>query len=346
MKELLDWYHVNKRELPWRNTHDPYKIWLSEIILQQTRVKQGLDYYLKFVDKYPDIDTLAAAGERDVLKLWQGLGYYSRARNLLITAKELKRKYKSKFPADYQSILSLKGIGDYTAAAISSLAFGLPYPVIDGNVKRVYSRFAGMRADINSRKGNKKLNKISWRMLDKNKPGEYNSAVMELGALCCLPRNPLCDECPLKLTCHAYKHGLTGKLPVKKKKAKQKIRYLTYVVLEKQGKIMIRLRKNNDIWKGLYDFPSIENDNKQNSKFPGTEKKELINIFNIRKFNIESVSDEYEHTLSHRKLKAKFVRLRLNEPLRKAPSDCLWIDREKIYNYPVPRLIEKYIKEL
>lgn len=228
--QIIEWYRTNKRDLPWRKTKNPYQIWLSEIILQQTRVEQGLSYYLKFIEKYPSIKDLANAPQDEVLKLWQGLGYYSRARNLHYTSKVITDKYKGEFPATYKEILDLKGIGEYTAAAISSFSFNLPYPVIDGNVYRVLSRVFDIDTPIDSTLGKKEFKELAYELINKNNPSEYNQAIMEFGALYCKPQSPDCENCIFTSTCLAFKTKKINELPVKSKKLKQKNRYFNYLV--------------------------------------------------------------------------------------------------------------------
>ncbi|HXB14093.1 MAG TPA: A/G-specific adenine glycosylase [Bacteroidia bacterium] len=342
--KLLNWYNKNKRDLPWRNTADAYKIWLSEVILQQTRVNQGMNYYLAFTKKYPTVLKLAAASEHEVLKLWQGLGYYSRARNMHNAALHVKEHFKGKFPTDYESIRSLKGVGDYTAAAIASFAYNLPYPVIDGNVMRVYSRFLGITSPIDSTEGKKQLIEAANEFLVKKDPGTYNQAIMELGALVCTPKNPKCTECPLQAQCYAYSHKLTEKLPIKQGKTKQRERYLNYLVISSGNKIILRTRNEKDIWKGLHDFPCIETDRPITMQ-KLTSEKEWHSIFGKNKVSIQSVSVAYTHILSHQRLKAIFIKIDLKKPLLKLPKDCFWIKPENIDGYAIPRLIERYLSE-
>jgi A/G-specific adenine glycosylase len=340
--KLLKWYEVNKRNLPWRATSDPYKIWLSEVILQQTRVNQGWDYYNRFTEKYPTILKLAAASEHDILKLWQGLGYYSRARNMHHAAKEIVAKYKGKFPTDYESIRALKGVGDYTAAAIVSIAFKLPYAVVDGNVLRVYSRLLGISAPIDSTEGKKKIWEAAAELLPKNNPGNYNQAIMELGALCCTPKTPNCLECPVQSACYAYAKKQTNKLPVKQAKTKVRDRFLNYIVLSKGDSLLLRNRKGNDIWKGLNDFPCIETE-KAITPEKLISSKELKAMLSTANPVIESIPTSYKHILSHQKLNAQFIKIKIDKTLKKLPPDCFWIEKKNINKYAVPRLIERYI---
>jgi A/G-specific adenine glycosylase len=340
--KLLKWYEVNKRDLPWRGTNDPYKIWLSEVILQQTRVNQGWDYYNRFTEKYPTVSKLAAASEHDILKLWQGLGYYSRARNMHHAAKEIVAKYKGQFPTDYESIRALKGVGDYTAAAVASIAYKLPYAVVDGNVLRVYSRLLGISAPIDSTEGKKKIWEAAAELLPKNNPGNYNQAIMELGALCCTPKSPNCPECPVQSTCYAYEKKQTSKLPVKQGKTKVRDRFLNYIVISKGDSVLLRNRKGNDIWKGLNDFPCIETE-KSISPDKLISGKELKAMLSTVKPVIESVSTPYKHILSHQKLNAQFIKIKIGKTLKKLPPDCSWVEKKNINKYAVPRLIERYI---
>ena len=230
-QKIIFWYEHNKRDLPWRNTRDPYLIWLSEIILQQTRVDQGMSYYLKFVGEFPTVKQLAKADNEKVMKLWQGLGYYSRARNLHTTAKIILLEHKGVFPKEFETILALKGVGEYTAAAIASFAYNKPYAVVDGNVYRVLSRVFDISTPIDSTQGKKEFNHLAGELLDKNKPAIYNQAIMEFGAMQCKPINPYCAVCPLNTMCLAYSKKLVAELPVKSKKTKVRDRYFNYIVL-------------------------------------------------------------------------------------------------------------------
>lgn len=340
--KLLQWYEDNKRDLPWRSTSDPYKIWLSEIILQQTRVNQGTAYYLRFVEKYPTITELATASEDEVLKVWQGLGYYSRARNLHQAAKAIRHSFKGLFPRKYEDIRGLKGVGPYTAAAIASFAYNLPYAVLDGNVMRVYSRLFGITDPIESMKGRKKLQHLADELLPKENSASYNQAAIELGALVCLPKNPHCTDCPLQIHCEAFAHKLTNKLPVKQLKAIKKVRFLNYLVIQSGQRVVIRKRSHNDIWKGLYDFPCIET-TASASLQQLAEKSEWINTFGKNKVAIQSVSGEYKHLLTHRKLLVTFIKLILDKPIKPMPEGCEWINLRKLHLYAVPRVIDRYI---
>lgn len=343
-QKLLLWYNSNKRDLPWRNIADPYKIWLSEVILQQTRVNQGWEYYLRFIEQYPSVSALAKAKQQDVLKLWQGLGYYSRARNLHEAAQHIAQKHKGKFPADYTSIRELKGVGEYTAGAIASIAYSLPFPAVDGNVMRVYSRLFGISTPIDSTIGKKEMYTIASELVPHESPGTYNQAVMELGAMVCTPSNPDCGNCPVQEACYAYANKMIAKFPIKQGKTKQRNRYLNYLVITSGDKIMIRLRTKKDIWHGLHDFPLIETDKAMPpNKF--LKEKKWNEVINITKPVINDISDEYTHILSHQKLYTRFYTMAVTQKKTSLPDDCFWIKIKDIENYAVPKLIDLYIRE-
>lgn len=304
-KCLLHWYEIHHRSLPWRQTSDPYKIWLSEIILQQTRVNQGLPYYERFVENFPTVQHLARAEEREVLRLWQGLGYYSRARNLLSCARTVVSEYQGNFPNNYEELLRLKGVGRYTAAAIASFAFKEAVPVVDGNVMRLLSRYFGLEDDIlQSTTWNKFFALAKENMYDP-KPDIYNQALMEFGALQCKPASPNCIDCVLKANCFAFKHGLQSKLPVKIKKTKVQHVYLYYMVLQQGENLFLKERKAAGIWKGLYDFPLVE------TKEP--EKAEILTQHFLEDMNVEAevlnISEEIKHLLTHRQLHVRFIHI-------------------------------------
>ena len=248
---LLNWFALNGRDLPWRHTRDPYAIWLSEIILQQTRIQQGMDYWLRFMRRWPKVEDLASATEDEVLRMWQGLGYYSRARNLHTAAQQIVQK--GKFPDTLEDIKQLKGVGDYTAAAIGSIAFGLPAAVVDGNVYRVLARHYGIDTPINTTRGKHLFTELAQSLLPADKPAEFNQAMMDFGAIQCTPTSPKCVECPLQETCEALHMGLIDDLPVKEKKLTIKTRHLTYIYIRCKGKTAIRKRPAGDIWQGLWE---------------------------------------------------------------------------------------------
>jgi A/G-specific adenine glycosylase len=339
--KLVSWYQVNKRDLPWRNTANAYYIWLSEIILQQTRVAQGMPYYLSFVKAYPKIEDLANAPEDEVLKMWQGLGYYSRARNLHFTAKDIAANYGGKFPNDYQKILKLKGVGTYTAAAITSFAFDLPYAVVDGNVVRALSRIFGINTPFDTTIGKKQFKELTQELLIKENPSVYNQAIMEFGAMQCKPKSPDCSVCPMRDFCEAYNNNTIAELPVKSKKIKVKNRFLHFLMIEKCGKVYLGKRKSG-IWQGLYEFPFLEFSDSIN-------EKELLlseawaDIFADKKVEIQSVSSEFIHVLSHQKIHAQFWEVKTNDINLK---NYQLIAKEELENYPVSRLTEKYFETL
>lgn len=342
-EKLIGWYNSNKRDLPWRNSKEPYKIWISEVILQQTRVNQGWEYYLRFVEKYPTLKALANAPQRDVLKLWQGLGYYSRARNLHEAARFILKEYGGKFPKEYDSIRKLKGIGDYTAGAIASIAYNLPFPAVDGNVMRVYSRLFGIVTPIDSNTGKKEIYELAKDMLPNSAPGIYNQAVMELGALVCLPVKPRCTVCPIQAACYAYLHKMVTELPKKQGKIVQHNRYLHYLVITHQDSILLHHRTTKDIWQGLYDFPVIETPKPvEAGKFVKAKIwKKLLSLSNPV---IKDISEEYIHILSHQKLYARFYHVAVGNKKANLP-DCIWIKDSELENYAVPKLIDLYIRK-
>ncbi|HET7818266.1 MAG TPA: A/G-specific adenine glycosylase [Bacteroidia bacterium] len=340
---LIKWYNINKRDLPFRRTRDPYKIWLSEIILQQTRVSQGLPYYEKFVELFPTIHHLAKAKEDVVMKAWQGLGYYSRARNLHSTAQHISKVLKGKFPETFEGIKQLKGIGDYTAGAIVSLAFNKPYVVVDGNVFRVLSRYFGIRTPIDSHKGKSEYKEKAESLLDRDKPGDFNQAVMEFGALQCVPVNPDCTICPLKNSCVAYSNDIIHILPVKSKKVKTRIRHFNYLVFRNKGKVLLKKRTEKDIWKNLYDFPLIETEQEINQILQYVKKNTSIKLMS----NTEvSVSKMYKHILSHQIIYARFWKLNsFDDKKYISKNKIIHVDEKQLDKYAFPRLIEQYFQE-
>jgi A/G-specific adenine glycosylase len=342
---IISWYQLNKRDLPWRNTHDPYLIWLSEIILQQTRVDQGMDYYLKFAFEFPSVKHLAKADNEKIMKLWQGLGYYSRARNLHTAAKMILKDFNGSFPTEYVDIRSLKGIGEYTAAAIASFAFNKPYPVVDGNVYRVLARVFGIETPIDSTQGKKDFLELAAELIDKKQPALHNQAIMEFGSLQCKPVNPDCQACPLRSNCYAFAKKKIGELPVKAKKTKVRNRYFNYMVLTNGGSTLINKRLAKDIWTHLYDFPLIETDHQlEESKILGSDEwKKLIGK---NKYSVRSVSENYKHVLSHQHIFAKFWEIECFSELKKIKSSsALVIKQKNIHKYAVPRLIESYLEK-
>lgn len=330
-KKIINWYQENKRELPWRATNDPYKVWLSEIILQQTRVNQGLPYYSRFVEKYPTIKQLANAPEQEVLRLWQGLGYYSRARNLHKCAKQVVTDHGGSFPNSFEGLKKLPGIGDYTAAAIASFSFKEAVAVVDGNVYRVLARVFGIDTPINSPKAKKEFFELAQRLVSKEQPDIFNQAVMEFGALHCAPQNPLCEECPFAKQCVAKAKDLQKQLPVKEKKLKIRKRYFYYRVYQQDNKLAFSKREGKDIWHGLYDFDLIESEKPLTKA--GLEKK-------LGKKKLE-ISEEYKHVLSHQIIYARFILLKSTLKSKVQQFYSL----KKIAELPKPVLISKFLTD-
>lgn len=337
------WYAISKRDLPWRNSRNPYFIWLSEIIMQQTRIDQGLAYYLRFTVEFPTINDLANASEDQVLKLWQGLGYYSRARNLLFTAKYINQHHHGEFPDDYNSIRSLKGIGEYTAAAIASISFNLEYPTVDGNVYRVLSRFFGISEPIDSNSGKKVFYGLAKELIKATNPGMHNQALMEFGALQCTPKNPDCRQCPLMEGCFAFSSGKIGDLPVKRNKTKQRNRYFSYLVFERGNCTWLRQRINTDIWKGLYEFPLVETSEETDIDQILTNN-EWDKITNRTGIIVGNISGWKVHILSHQKIHYRFVQLFMPEEIE-MPDEFVRANKEDILSFAIPKLLENYIDE-
>ena len=341
---LADWYAVNKRELPWRQTKDPYKIWISEIILQQTRVNQGLDYYIRFIKRFPDVKSLAESDEQEVLKYWQGLGYYSRARNLHKAAKIIQNHFNGTFPNNYKEIISLPGIGEYTAAAISSFAFNLPFAAVDGNIFRVLSRLTGDDTPIDTSSGKKLFTETAQNLLDKSEPGMHNQAIMEFGALQCTPSSPNCTSCPLQIFCVAYKQKTTALLPVKKGKTKVTTRYFNYLFIKNDKFTYLQKRTGKDIWMNLYEFPLIETD--KSIDFEGLLKHEsFVTLFDGVKIRIENKIIYKKHILSHQIIYAVFYTININsenENLRRFEKIMI----SELEQYPTSRLTELFLEEI
>lgn len=337
------WYSLHKRDLPWRNTQNPYFIWLSEIILQQTRIDQGTAYYFKFTDEFPNIKDLAEASEDQILKLWQGLGYYSRARNLHFTARYIQDNYHGIFPEDYQSIRLLKGIGDYTAAAIASISFNLEYATVDGNVYRIISRFFGISEPIDSNSGKKEFAQLASELIKGTDPGMHNQALMEFGALQCVPRNPDCNGCPLKEHCVAFNTNSISSFPVKKSKTVQRNRYFSYIIITDELHTWIRQRTENDIWQNLYEFPSLETADKTE-----ISNLSLSTLFQDKKkhgqINIQKVSDWKTHLLSHQRIHYRFIEIKATHEIQVSDS-LVRVNKQDIYNFAVPKLIERFIDQ-
>nr|WP_321232563.1 A/G-specific adenine glycosylase [uncultured Psychroserpens sp.] len=337
---LTHWYSVNKRDLPWRNTKNPYHIWLSEIIMQQTQIKQGLPYYEAFVTNYPTVFDLATADEQAILKLWQGLGYYSRARNLHASAKYIANELHGVFPTTYTDILKLKGVGDYTASAIASICFDESTAVVDGNVYRVLSRYFGIDTPINSTKGIKEFKTLASTLIDSKIPGDYNQAVMEFGATQCKPKNPYCSFCPLKDSCVALQKGIVDQLPVKLKKTKITKKHFNFLVLiSADKKTIFEQRTSKGIWQNLYQFPLIESDIEIISEafkaHPSVKDYFKNSPFSHSIFNTKAIV----HKLSHQHLYTKFWIIEVTDLPKKG------IPISELKTYPTPILISNFIDE-
>ena len=340
--QLLTWYNANKRALPWRKTKDPYRIWISEIILQQTRVNQGLPYYEAFIQKFPNVQALARADEQDVLKIWQGLGYYSRARNLHHASKQVAVN-GGIFPSKYDDLIKLKGIGVYTAAAISSICFKEAKAVVDGNVYRVLSRFNGLADPIDSTAGQKLFAKLANQVMDKNDPGDYNQAIMEFGALQCKPANPDCASCSLNSKCVAFKTNKVNSYPVKTKKIKQRDRYFNYVLLDGDKGTFYQKRLKQDIWQNMYE-PLLIESKKHLGKRGIINSKEWVAVFGDKRDINLVPSDSIEHKLTHQTIKAKFWKAHVDSSSVVEGSKLKEFASDELNEIPLPRLIEKYLE--
>ena len=326
---LLQWFTENGRSLPWRETRDPYAIWLSEIILQQTRIAQGMAYWQRFMQRWPTVEALAAATEDEVLREWQGLGYYSRARNLHAAAQQIVEN--GRFPADYNSVRKLKGVGDYTAAAIASIAFDQPYAVVDGNVYRVLARHFGIETAINSTEGKKTFTALAQSLLPTKQASAFNQAMMDFGAIQCTPQSPRCVLCPLQETCDALHTGRIDQLPVKEKKLQIKTRHLTYIYIRCNGYTAIRKRPKGDIWQGLWELASPPN--------PLSHREGEIPAECIK------VRENVRHVLTHRILLADFY-LYATDTRPPLPEEYIWVREEELDHYAKPRLIEILLESL
>ncbi|OMP32552.1 A/G-specific adenine glycosylase [Mangrovimonas sp. DI 80] len=339
-EKLTHWYSINKRSLPWRKTKNPYHIWLSEIILQQTQIKQGLPYYEAFVKEFPTVFELANANEQEVLKLWQGLGYYSRARNLHFTAKYIANNLQGIFPNNYKGLLQLKGVGDYTASAIASICFDEPAAVVDGNVYRVLARHFGIHTPINSTKGIKEFKELATSLLDSHNPADYNQAIMEFGAIQCKPNNPDCSQCVLQESCVALQTKTVTELPVKLKKVKVSKKHFNFLVLiSSKGETIFKKRTGKGIWQNLYQFPLIETEQPLKSS---TFKKHplIIDYFKEMDFEFSLYNkDTIVHKLSHQHLHTKFWIVEIDQ----LPEKGLPIS--KLKEFPAPILIGNFLDE-
>ena len=339
---LLRWNQLeNNRQMPWKGEKDPYKIWLSEIILQQTRVEQGLAYYHRFIASFPTVDQLAEAPESLVFKHWEGLGYYSRCRNLLASARFISRQLGGRFPSRYDDIRALKGVGPYTAAAVASFAYNLPYAVVDGNVFRVLSRVFGVSLPIDSTGGKKYFNTLAAEVLDKKNPGVFNQAIMDFGATVCKPVAAVCEACVFKKVCYAFIHGKINELPVKEKKPATRKRFFYYLVMEYKGSIAIRQRTAKDIWNQLHEFPMIEAGGTKYKKqiLAEAEKRGLLPASDY--YDVVSISEVFRQQLTHQSITGQFIRVKLKKAI---PGEWNWISRKQMAGLAFPKFINQYLQ--
>lgn len=339
---LISWYQANKRDLPFRGITDPYRIWVSEVILQQTRMEQGIGYYLRFIERFPDIFSLARATEEEVLKAWQGLGYYSRARNLHSSARDIVERLGGVFPQTYEEIVKLKGIGEYSAASIASLAFSEPRAAVDGNVYRFFARHFGFRDPVGSSSGKKRITEKAGLLMDTTQPGTFNQAMIEFGALVCTPQNPACSECVFMEYCVALKHDVVREIPVRSKAVKVRERYFHYFIItftsDQRKRVIISKRTANDVWKNLYDFPLIET----NARLSLSQLKKTTlwsSLIGTAKPLKVMASEEFRHLLSHQVILAVFYHAEVSAPPAGMEMD---IDLEEMESIPLPRLIARY----
>ncbi len=336
---LVKWYLLNKRDLPWRNTVNPYPIWLSEIMLQQTRVAQGLPYYMAFMEAFPTVFDLANAEEEQVLKLWQGLGYYSRARNLHATAKHIATSLNGNFPSNYKELLQLKGVGEYTAAAIASFAYNEPVAVVDGNVFRVLSRYFNMDNDISDGKTKKEFQILAQELLPKNNAALFNQAIMEFGALQCIPKNPNCENCIFSNSCAALQHKKVNILPVKSKKTKVTNKFFNFLILKDiQGNFIVQKREGKGIWENLYEFPLIETEELV-SEIDFMNQLKATKFYNQLPADINLLNtDVIQHKLSHQKLHIRFFQLNFDQKISVSKSFF------EIQKLPFPIVIHNFMQ--
>lgn len=342
-ERIGNWYDKNKRTLPWRESGNPYYIWVSEIILQQTRVQQGTNYYHNFIEKFPTIFILSESSVEQVLLIWQGLGYYSRARNMHKAAKIIVADFKGTFPNDFKQLLKLPGVGEYTAGAIMSLAYEKPYPAIDGNVYRVLSRYFGIDKPIDSSVAKRECYQLALEIMDIKRPGRHNQAVIELGALVCIPRNPNCLECPLREDCYAFNNDRIAELPVKNKQRPVTHRYFYYLVVRKSNTVFIKQRNKKDIWALLYDFLQIETRHSLSLPEDLLAEKQWNEIFKYRKVMIRKISAEFVHKLSHQTIHAWFVEVEADKDFTCTFDSVIEVQFNQMEKYPFPRLIESYL---
>ena len=340
----MDWHRLeNDRQMPWKGEKDPYKIWLSEVILQQTRVEQGWAYYERFVAAFPTVTDLAKAPETRVFKLWEGLGYYSRCRNLIFTARQIANERQGEFPRDLEGLLALKGVGAYTAAAIASFAFGLPHAVVDGNVMRVLSRFFGHAEPVDGPEGKRLFSSLAQSLLDREDPAGWNQAIMDLGATVCKPKAPCCTACPLRRRCVAFQQDRVTDFPVRSKKAARRKRYFYYMVVERNGRWLVRERTGRDIWRNLHDFPLIESDRPLTASAIWKEVRKLDAAQPARP-PADALHGPYRQLLTHQEVEASFFLVKAGEGFA-VPEGHRWVTRKALRELAFPRLIVSFLAE-
>jgi A/G-specific adenine glycosylase len=340
---LMRWEKKNTRTMPWKGEKDPYKIWLSEIILQQTRVEQGKPYYERFIRQYPTATDLAKADEREVFRLWQGLGYYNRCKNMLAAAKKIMNEHRGRFPDTYEQILDLPGVGEYTAAAIASFAFGLPYAVADGNVQRVLARYFGIEKEINSTAGKKFFRALAQHVLEEKKPAVWNQAIMDFGATVCTPQKPDCGICPLQKDCFAFQHKMISRLPVKITRTKPSNRYFTYILLSWGGKTYIHKRSGGDIWQNLYEFPLVEESGFTEIR-QFFKKKVVQSLLKGNSTKNLLPSGTYKQQLTHQTIYARFLHVKISKAFSGGGEKGFFpVAMSDLDQYPFPKIILQYI---
>lgn len=338
---LIAWYRANGRQLPWRETRDAYPIWLSEVILQQTRVQQGMSYYLRFTERFPTVEALAEASEDEVLKLWQGLGYYSRARNLHAAARQIVAEYGGNFPTTFDELRTLRGVGDYTAAAVASMAFDQAVAVVDGNVYRVLSRLFDLDTPIDTTTGKRTFTELANKLLDPTQAATYNQAIMDFGAICCTPQNPQCHACPLADRCQALATNTIAERPVKQGRTKVRDRYFHYLHLQCNGETLLTRRGAGDIWQGLYEFPLIERAEPCDFATLCASEK-FLHWLHEHRFTLRATRTMAPHILSHQRLHATFYRLEVDS--LQIADNMFKIAESALDDYAVSRLTEKYLE--
>lgn len=344
-KQLLHWHTNNPRPLPWDNgPRDPYHIWISEIIMQQTRIAQGTSYYLKFIHRFPNVHSLGNAHLDEVLKYWQGLGYYTRARNLHKAAQYIIEHHQGQFPDSYEALLQLPGVGPYSAAAIASFAYGLPYPVVDGNVKRVVARYAGITTSIDDTATHEAIRELAGKYMKGVSPGDFNQAIMNFGALVCKPKNPDCPTCVFNKNCIARKENLVDAIPVRSKKKSNNLRYFHFIILRWKGKFLLVRRQQKDIWQGLYAPPVIERKNKNN--LTRSQVDQLITtITGHNVYEVVSVSPPQQQLLSHQTIVGRFHDVNLLSAPQKKEEQYAWVNHKTIHHYGKPKIVVSMLEK-